>query len=136
MKFHWKIVQNQEDRIRQIPRDERVGIAGNKNPLMQERGMGRAFRWPLGTLNKASGPQSSQMSREAGELHTSCHSRLAPDFYPTLFCKQNSILPDTIAADICSLLPKDTLHFIFAIKSCFLIHENVMILPPSTPSPT
>lgn len=30
MKFHWKIVQNQEDRIRQIPRDERVGIAGNK----------------------------------------------------------------------------------------------------------
>ena len=29
MKFHWKIAQNQEDRIKQILRDERVGITGN-----------------------------------------------------------------------------------------------------------
>ena len=30
MKFHWKTVQNQEDRIKQILRDERVGVTGNK----------------------------------------------------------------------------------------------------------
>ena len=30
MKFRWKIAQNQEDRIKQILRDERVGITGNK----------------------------------------------------------------------------------------------------------
>ena len=135
MKFRWKIAQNQEDRIKQILRDERVGITGNKALSCRKGEWTRADSNPGPSRHK--GPQQSlqglslpKCPRSRGELHTSYHSSLALNFI-TLFCKK---------AELCSSwhhsywhsfsAPKGHFSFHLCHKGVvffFLIHENVMI---------